>query len=149
MYTLFSCQTFVVILVGSFVVVNADTLEDMVQFHHRKQEISDIRFSPGEVVQMVVMWPCELVVWVWEHVMWSCELVIGLCELVMWPCELMMWQCGPVMMWPCEFVMWQYELVMWPCKHLKITLAKCHSNRAWIIIQILASTWQLVPMTTW
>ncbi|XP_028827800.1 echinoderm microtubule-associated protein-like 6 isoform X1 [Denticeps clupeoides] len=30
---------------GSFLVVNADTLEDMVTFHHRKETISDIRFS--------------------------------------------------------------------------------------------------------
>uniref|UniRef100_A0A8C2HAH4 EMAP like 6 n=1 Tax=Cyprinus carpio TaxID=7962 RepID=A0A8C2HAH4_CYPCA len=30
---------------GSFLVVNADTLEDMVTFHHRKEIISDIRFS--------------------------------------------------------------------------------------------------------
>ncbi|KAM6977453.1 echinoderm microtubule-associated protein-like 6 [Aplochiton taeniatus] len=30
---------------GSFLVVNADTLEDMVTFHHRKEAISDIRFS--------------------------------------------------------------------------------------------------------
>ncbi|KAG7492916.1 hypothetical protein MATL_G00019970 [Megalops atlanticus] len=30
---------------GSFLVVNADTLEDMVSFHHRKEIISDIRFS--------------------------------------------------------------------------------------------------------
>ncbi|XP_075907401.1 echinoderm microtubule-associated protein-like 6 isoform X4 [Nelusetta ayraudi] len=30
---------------GSFLVVNADTLEDMVTFHHRKELISDIRFS--------------------------------------------------------------------------------------------------------
>uniref|UniRef100_A0AAZ3QS25 Echinoderm microtubule-associated protein-like 6 n=1 Tax=Oncorhynchus tshawytscha TaxID=74940 RepID=A0AAZ3QS25_ONCTS len=29
---------------GSFLVVNADTLEDMVTFHHRKEIISDIRF---------------------------------------------------------------------------------------------------------
>lgn len=32
---------------GSFLVVNADTLEDMVTFHHRKELISDIRFSQG------------------------------------------------------------------------------------------------------
>uniref|UniRef100_A0A4W4ENS0 HELP domain-containing protein n=1 Tax=Electrophorus electricus TaxID=8005 RepID=A0A4W4ENS0_ELEEL len=32
---------------GSFLVVNADTLEDLVSFHHRKDVISDIRFSPG------------------------------------------------------------------------------------------------------
>ncbi|MBN3309055.1 EMAL6 protein, partial [Amia calva] len=30
---------------GSFIVVNSDTLEDMVSFHHRKEIISDIRFS--------------------------------------------------------------------------------------------------------
>ncbi|KAK5925768.1 hypothetical protein CgunFtcFv8_021400 [Champsocephalus gunnari] len=30
---------------GSFLVVNADTLEDMVTFHHRRELISDIRFS--------------------------------------------------------------------------------------------------------
>ncbi|KAL1006209.1 hypothetical protein UPYG_G00069270 [Umbra pygmaea] len=29
---------------GSFLVVNSDTLEDMVSFHHRKEIISDIRF---------------------------------------------------------------------------------------------------------
>lgn len=28
---------------------NADTLEDLVSFHHRKDIISDIRFSPGKV----------------------------------------------------------------------------------------------------
>lgn len=32
---------------GSFLVVNADTLEDMVTFHHRRELISDIRFSQG------------------------------------------------------------------------------------------------------
>uniref|UniRef100_UPI00398E636F echinoderm microtubule-associated protein-like 6 isoform X3 n=1 Tax=Pristiophorus japonicus TaxID=55135 RepID=UPI00398E636F len=31
---------------GGFHVVNADTLEDMVSFHHRKENISDIKFSP-------------------------------------------------------------------------------------------------------
>ncbi|KAM9770291.1 LOW QUALITY PROTEIN: echinoderm microtubule-associated protein-like 6 [Menidia menidia] len=30
---------------GSFLVVNADTLEDMVTFHHRREPITDIRFS--------------------------------------------------------------------------------------------------------
>lgn len=33
---------------GSFLVVNADTVEDMVSFHHRKEMISDIKFSKGE-----------------------------------------------------------------------------------------------------
>ena len=28
---------------------NADTLEDLVSFHHRKDVISDIRFSPGYI----------------------------------------------------------------------------------------------------
>ncbi|PNI84604.1 EML5 isoform 3 [Pan troglodytes] len=32
---------------GSFLMANADTLEDLVSFHHRKDMISDIRFSPG------------------------------------------------------------------------------------------------------
>ena len=32
---------------GSFLVVNADTLEDMVTFHPRRDLISDIRFSQG------------------------------------------------------------------------------------------------------
>lgn len=32
---------------GSFLVVNADTLEDMVTFHHRRELISDICFSHG------------------------------------------------------------------------------------------------------
>ncbi|XP_062320153.1 echinoderm microtubule-associated protein-like 6 isoform X2 [Osmerus eperlanus] len=30
---------------GSFLVVNSDTLEDLVSFHHRKEAISDIRFT--------------------------------------------------------------------------------------------------------
>ena len=34
-------------IIGSFAVLNTDTLEDIAQFHHRKQEISDIKFSPG------------------------------------------------------------------------------------------------------
>ncbi|XP_061843886.1 echinoderm microtubule-associated protein-like 6 isoform X4 [Nerophis lumbriciformis] len=33
---------------GSFLVVNADTLEDMVTFHHRRELVSDIRFSQGK-----------------------------------------------------------------------------------------------------
>ncbi|XP_046338524.1 echinoderm microtubule-associated protein-like 6 isoform X1 [Haliotis rufescens] len=32
---------------GSFVVVNAESMDDIVSHHHRKEEISDIRFSPG------------------------------------------------------------------------------------------------------
>lgn len=34
---------------GSFLVVNADTLEDMVTFHHRKEIISDLKFSQGDL----------------------------------------------------------------------------------------------------
>lgn len=32
---------------GGVLVVNADTLEDLLSFHHRRDAISDIRFSPG------------------------------------------------------------------------------------------------------
>lgn len=32
---------------GSFSVVDSATLEDIVSFHHRKEEISDMKFSPG------------------------------------------------------------------------------------------------------
>ncbi|ESO87658.1 hypothetical protein LOTGIDRAFT_166239 [Lottia gigantea] len=31
---------------GSFVVVNAESMDDIIHIHHRKEEISDIRFSP-------------------------------------------------------------------------------------------------------
>ena len=33
---------------GSFQVVDSTTLDDIVGFHHRKEEISDIKFSPGK-----------------------------------------------------------------------------------------------------
>ncbi|PFX18604.1 Echinoderm microtubule-associated protein-like 6 [Stylophora pistillata] len=33
---------------GSFQVVDSSTLDDIVGFHHRKEEISDIKFSPGQ-----------------------------------------------------------------------------------------------------
>lgn len=39
---------------GSFLIVNADTLEDLVSFHHRKDLISDIRFSPGLQLQLCI-----------------------------------------------------------------------------------------------
>ncbi|XP_038072339.1 echinoderm microtubule-associated protein-like 6 [Patiria miniata] len=32
---------------GSFSVVNGDTLDDIAGFHHRKEEISDVKFSPN------------------------------------------------------------------------------------------------------
>ena len=34
-------------ITGSFQVVDSTTLDDIVGFHHRKEEISDIKFSPG------------------------------------------------------------------------------------------------------
>ena len=34
--------------VGSFVVVDSSTLEDIIEFQHRKEEISDLKFSPGQ-----------------------------------------------------------------------------------------------------
>lgn len=33
---------------GSFQVVDSTTLDDIIGFHHRKEEISDIKFSPGQ-----------------------------------------------------------------------------------------------------
>lgn len=39
---------------GSFLIVNADTLEDLVSFHHRKDIISEIRFSPGKLTLISV-----------------------------------------------------------------------------------------------
>ena len=35
-------------IAGSFQVVDSTTLDDIVGFHHRKEEISDIKFSPGK-----------------------------------------------------------------------------------------------------
>ena len=32
---------------GSFSVLNSDKLDDIVSYHHRKEEIADIKFSPG------------------------------------------------------------------------------------------------------
>lgn len=32
---------------GGVLVVNADTLEDLLSFHHRRDAISDLRFTPG------------------------------------------------------------------------------------------------------
>lgn len=32
---------------GSFLILDAKTLEKVVSFHDRKEEISDIKFSPG------------------------------------------------------------------------------------------------------
>lgn len=42
---------------GSFLIVNADTLEDLVSFHHRKDSISDIRFSPGLWFTSIFLYP--------------------------------------------------------------------------------------------
>ena len=38
------------LVLGSFVVVDAESLEQLAAFHHRKEEISDIKFSPSESV---------------------------------------------------------------------------------------------------
>ena len=35
---------------GSFQVVDSTTLDDIIGFHHRKEEISDIKFSPGKPI---------------------------------------------------------------------------------------------------
>ena len=34
-------------LIGSFQVVNSDKMDEVISLHHRKEEISDIKFSPG------------------------------------------------------------------------------------------------------
>lgn len=39
------------IIVGSFMVVNGENMEEVISFHHRKEEISDIKFSPGKIYQ--------------------------------------------------------------------------------------------------
>ncbi|XP_033734062.1 echinoderm microtubule-associated protein-like 6 [Pecten maximus] len=39
---------------GSFVVINSDTMDDVLTFHHRKEEISDIKFSPDPVKYLAV-----------------------------------------------------------------------------------------------
>lgn len=37
-----------ILFLGSFVVVDSSTLDDIIEFQHRKEEISDIKFSPGQ-----------------------------------------------------------------------------------------------------
>ena len=37
-------------LLGSFVVVDAESLEQLAAYHHRKEEISDVKFSPSESI---------------------------------------------------------------------------------------------------
>ena len=39
---------------GSFVVLNSETMEELASFHHRKEEISDIKFSPGTSARVSV-----------------------------------------------------------------------------------------------
>ena len=40
---------------GSFSVVDSTTLEDINTFHHRKEEISDMKFSPGSVAVYIIV----------------------------------------------------------------------------------------------
>lgn len=40
---------------GSFHVIDAETLDDIVAFSHRKEEISDIRFSPGKFLVLLTL----------------------------------------------------------------------------------------------
>lgn len=44
----FSINECLVIFSGSFVVVDTQALDEMIGFHHRKEEISDVKFSPGK-----------------------------------------------------------------------------------------------------
>ena len=39
---------------GSFSVLNSDKLDDVKSFHHRKEEIADIKFSPGKILTVTV-----------------------------------------------------------------------------------------------
>jgi len=39
-----------VVITGSFMVINSDSMEDVVSMHHRKEEIADIKFSPGRYI---------------------------------------------------------------------------------------------------
>ena len=39
---------------GSFVVINSDTMDEVYTAHHRKEEISDIKFSPGKNYIMAI-----------------------------------------------------------------------------------------------
>ncbi len=40
-------RLFIVPVLGSFAVVNSETLETIVCHSHRKQEVSDVKFSPS------------------------------------------------------------------------------------------------------
>ena len=35
---------------GSFTVVDVDKLDEVATHHHRKEEISDLKFSPGNLI---------------------------------------------------------------------------------------------------
>ena len=41
-----ACYYVVRFCLGSFVVVDAQNLTEIIGFHHRKEEISDVKFSP-------------------------------------------------------------------------------------------------------
>ena len=38
------------LIVGSFVVLDTESLEEIMGYTHRKEEISDIKFSPGKIM---------------------------------------------------------------------------------------------------
>ena len=40
--------------VGSCMVLDAESLNDTVSFHHRKEEISDVKFSPSKLIVLAL-----------------------------------------------------------------------------------------------
>ena len=42
-------------ITGSFMVVNAETFEKIASYSHRKEEISDIKFSPSKLYNFVII----------------------------------------------------------------------------------------------
>ena len=41
--------------------VNCDSLEDEITLHHRKEEIADVKFSPGKLLNSKPCFQCVLV----------------------------------------------------------------------------------------
>ena len=44
---MYVCMYVCLYTTGSFIVVDTDTLEEKATYNHRKEEISDVKFSPS------------------------------------------------------------------------------------------------------